>query len=521
MNDWPFQDYEILRQLPDGSYWQKWEVQDEINRILLVKKLKYFDELDDGQNRILRQQVEQNIFKLKEVQKEIDLFPKIICSFSDVKSLYWVENYIQGKTLEQKAPLEIDTAISFVCPLTEALIALHNVGLVHRDLQPSNIFLNNLDKPVLINIDIVSDVLFSLNPANVKTLDNPFVAPELKTGNIANSKGDLYSLAYVLAFAIAGKIPDDSTKSQLTGEIDWEAYIPNANFSNYDQLIRLLEKLGNEKPEGRNRTSRQVLDELKAIMPVKDKITTTDSHTIPTKSEEKKPLSPKSKDSGNPTPQTPQTPTPQPAPPREPVPVPPAPGPWKGVLISGLVALVAVLTTIILMQRSQPVSSDSASNGDVKETETLATTTPPPQSSPTSTTPPTSQGNITESEAVSFFENWLRAKREIYAPPFNRDLLREYLTGRALECNFGSVQWLEENGAYYTYDEQQIVSVNEFSSIGDDATISVTFKERRTLYNSRGGIDPNNSGYKTSTTRYELRKVDGNIKISYFKLPGC
>ena len=129
--------------------------------------------------------------------------------------------------------------------------------------------------------------------------------------------------------------------------------------------------------------------------------------------------------------------------------------------------------------------------------------------------------SFTQQEAVNLLERWLNAKREIFAPPFDRELGGELLTGKVYYDNIGnpegSVGWLQDNSSYYTYGVQSIDSVESFSATENYATIEVVVTEERTLYNQYGNIDRNASGFDSRLVRYSLKSENGQWKIADYQ----
>lgn len=138
-------------------------------------------------------------------------------------------------------------------------------------------------------------------------------------------------------------------------------------------------------------------------------------------------------------------------------------------------------------------------------------------------TPPESP--LSEQDAVNVIRRWQKAKGEIFAPPFNRQLGSKVLTGKAYRDNIrrtdnteSSVDWLENNDAYYTYGVQSIDQVNKFAASGDRATIEVTISEDRTLYVNGKPSRDKHTAFDTSVIRYTLHQEEGEWKIAEYKI---
>jgi hypothetical protein len=131
--------------------------------------------------------------------------------------------------------------------------------------------------------------------------------------------------------------------------------------------------------------------------------------------------------------------------------------------------------------------------------------------------------SITRQKAVNLIQEWQQAKRQIFAPPYNRNLGEKLLTGKAYGDNIrkpdgsgSSVDWLENNGAYYTYRLQAIDEATNFNDLGGSAYIDVVTKEQRTLCID-GKPSQDNTAYDKRLVRYNLQYVEGQWKISNYE----
>ncbi|MEU3190345.1 protein kinase [Streptomyces sp. NPDC006992] len=128
----------------------------------------------------------------------------------------WVATgYIPGITLyeavaDRGTPLPARTLRILANRLARALGAVHEAGLVHRDVKPSNILVT-IDGPRVIDFGIaraletVADAHLTRTGAVVGSPG--FMSPEQVRGDRVTGSSDIFSLGSVLAFAATGRTP--------------------------------------------------------------------------------------------------------------------------------------------------------------------------------------------------------------------------------------------------------------------------------------------------------------------------
>lgn len=118
---------------------------------------------------------------------------------------------------------------------------------------------------------------------------------------------------------------------------------------------------------------------------------------------------------------------------------------------------------------------------------------------------------LTLGQAADLITQWLNAKSQIFAPPYDRRVVGELTTGNLYRDTLKAINFLIENNAYYQYGVQKVESVEQFAASGNKATIEVRVTEDTTLYQN-GKVTE--STFNTKVVRYNLENWDGIWKIA-------
>lgn len=120
---------------------------------------------------------------------------------------YIVMEYVNGTTARQLAPVPWREAARIVRQAADGLAAAHERGIVHCDVKPGNLLIDNRGRVLVADFGIAMPVESELgdfvhgSPA--------YLAPERLSGERADPRVDVYGLGGILAYLITGVRPSD------------------------------------------------------------------------------------------------------------------------------------------------------------------------------------------------------------------------------------------------------------------------------------------------------------------------
>jgi YVTN family beta-propeller protein len=125
--------------------------------------------------------------------------------------LFLAMRFVQGSDLKallrERKTLPADEALSILGRVADALDAAHAKGLVHRDVKPANVLLDERGHPYLGDFGLTKEAGDASTQTGqmVGTLD--YLAPEQIRGEALDGRSDQYALACVLYQCLAGEPP--------------------------------------------------------------------------------------------------------------------------------------------------------------------------------------------------------------------------------------------------------------------------------------------------------------------------
>lgn len=120
--------------------------------------------------------------------------------------------------MEREGRIPIPDGARIVAQIASALDAAHNIGLVHRDVKPENILLDDDGKALLTDFGIAREVSFLRKTGSNRTLASTglpvgtpeYMAPEQLRADTVDQRADIYGLGTVLYELLTGVVPHEA-----------------------------------------------------------------------------------------------------------------------------------------------------------------------------------------------------------------------------------------------------------------------------------------------------------------------
>jgi tRNA A-37 threonylcarbamoyl transferase component Bud32 len=130
----------------------------------------------------------------------------------DDGSPYIVLELVEGETLKQRIKrmgrLPVDESVAYAIEIGRALAAAHAAQLVHRDVKPQNVLIDQEGRAKVTDFGIARSLEVHGLTATGRVLGTTdYVAPEQALGHEVTEQSDVYSLGIVLYEMLAGEPP--------------------------------------------------------------------------------------------------------------------------------------------------------------------------------------------------------------------------------------------------------------------------------------------------------------------------
>ena len=188
---------------------------------------------------------------------------------------FLVMQFVPGRSLQTRVdedgPLGVEQVLRIGVQAAAGLAAAHRQGLVHRDVKPSNILLEDtVERAVLTDFGLaraMDDA--SLTQTGIVAGTPHYMSPEQASGGPIDHRSDLFSLGSVLYFMATGRPPFRATGSlAVLHRICREPHRPvwQLNSEIPDELCDVIDRLLEKKPGRRFASAEEVGQQLADLL---------------------------------------------------------------------------------------------------------------------------------------------------------------------------------------------------------------------------------------------------------------
>lgn len=258
--------YEIIELLGCGGMGQVYLAKDlHLNRLVAVKTL--------SQSNFFNSEHKARFFREAQMASALN-HPNILSIYDIVvenDKPFLVMEYVDGQTLREVLSdnkMNLALAIDIAIQLAQGLLAMHNAGIIHRDLKLDNFMLRKDGYLKILDFGLAKPVSEKENLSKFETkiglvVGTPrYMSPEQARGRDLDCRSDIFSFGSVFYELLSHRLAFDE-------EDDMQS-LYQVVFNNPTELSeeiparlrQLLAKIMQKNPDNRTQSVQEVLDEL-------------------------------------------------------------------------------------------------------------------------------------------------------------------------------------------------------------------------------------------------------------------
>src|SRR5437016_4448984 len=200
--------YKLIDERGRGSFATVYVARDTENNHIYAVKVMHLELANDGELQARFQREAHILLNLNDPH-----IVRFVDYSNDPNMPFIVMDYIDGQNLKYHmithGPMEPLRALNYTRQIAEGLDIAYKQGVVHRDIKPQNILIDNKDEVKITDFGLArSRETVTLTQSNVFMGTAYYIPPEqAESGRSADTRSDLYSVAAVLFEMLTGRPP--------------------------------------------------------------------------------------------------------------------------------------------------------------------------------------------------------------------------------------------------------------------------------------------------------------------------
>jgi len=183
--------------------------------------------------------------------------------------------FVPGENLalmiRMTGPLALETAVGYARQMAKGLAAAHRLGVIHRDLKPHNILIDESGTAKIMDFGIARSLIAGTAADDGKMIGTPdYMAPEQAAGQPADARTDLYAFGAILYEMVTGRRPfEGDTSHEIVLKHRLESPRPPVELDGRIPLVLslLILKCLAKDPDDRYQTADELLAALDELGP--------------------------------------------------------------------------------------------------------------------------------------------------------------------------------------------------------------------------------------------------------------
>lgn len=248
--------YKYIRQVGKGAFGSVYLMEDlMINEDVILKFLNAQFVSDDS---VIKRFIYELRFARKVThQNVIRIYDLITFGDSHAISMEYFQSHTLSAEVKDRKPMDTQRAVKIAFDICSGMESAHSASVIHRDLKPNNIMINDADELKIVDFGIAAASQSSdtkLTKTGLLVGTPTYMSPEQVLGKEIDEKTDIYSLGTIMYEMVTGRPPYSGSDSMsiMYQHVQGSAPPPIEKNENLPkELSDLVENCMKVKPEER------------------------------------------------------------------------------------------------------------------------------------------------------------------------------------------------------------------------------------------------------------------------------